>query len=405
MELKSLLAICSLVASAFASDCRFDISSGSSLVAPIITNEIGDFILPDGSTDDDRSFALSPGKEMVLSCAGSEFDHESVWEDGPVFAKCKSGQNIEVSYPAGNEEVTLQWEDMGCRSQPDDNVTVVGECGPDGKATRIEIGFQMTDDEDAVTITVCHDQTVSRTLWARHVVYDEIVAQDHGNDRPSFKTDQFFDYDVNEMYTRVSQKAVVADYVGNKLADQYVQDSGDTYMARGHLAPNADFIFYSWMDSSFHFINVAPQWQTFNGKNWMYLESGVRDFIMDRAFDAVIYTGTHGVMELKNEDDEMVEIYLYQKSKLPVPRFYWKIITDPERNLGVAVVGVNNPHLEMSEIEASYILCPVLDNPSILSSVYSPEDIQKGYMYACRVEDLALRVPEIPDLPPMNLLD
>ena len=32
-------------------------------------------------------------------------------------------------------------------------------------------------------------------------------------------------------------------------------------------------------------------------------------------------------------------------------RFYWKIVTDPERNLGVAVIGINNPHLEVCIIE------------------------------------------------------
>ena len=33
------------------------------------------------------------------------------------------------------------------------------------------------------------------------------------------------------------------------LANQYVEDSGDVYMARGHLAPKADFMYTTWQVS------------------------------------------------------------------------------------------------------------------------------------------------------------
>ena len=51
---------------------------------------------------------------------------------------------------------------------------------------------------------------------------------------------------------------------------------GDLYLARGHLAPNADFMTYAWQDATFTFIDVAPQWQSFNAGNWLDLENGVR---------------------------------------------------------------------------------------------------------------------------------
>lgn len=388
------------------SDCSFDIIGSAALeFPPILTDETLDFVLPEG-TEDDRNIPIEAGKVVVLACPGTEFEYESVWGEGPVYSRCIGGSDIDVWYPGAEDDVVgLQWKDMSCRSQPKDNVDELGECGPTGEGSLLRIGFQMTVDGDASTILVCHDLNASATLWAQHSLWDEISAQDHGNNRPSFKQDSFFDYDVNQAYTKVSQIAAVAELVGSReLAEQYIEESGSNqFMSRGHLAPNADFIFYSWMDATFHFINVAPQWQSFNGVNWVGLENGARDFVVDKAIDAIVYTGTHGVMKLADVNGNMVEIYLHNKNQLPVPRFFWKIIYDPIGNAGVAVVGVNNPHVQ--EINETYQLCPALDNPTILDRVSQPENIERGYIYACRVEDLSAAVPEVPELPAMQLLN
>ena len=81
----------------------------------------------------------------------------------------------------------------------------------------------------------------------------------------------------------------------------------------------------------------------------MYFENGVRDFVTDRKLDLVVYTGTHGVCELADIDGNMVDIYLYSPDKLPVPRYYWKILYDPISDAGIAVVGINNIHITVCE--------------------------------------------------------
>ena len=90
-----------------------------------------------------------------------------------------------------------------------------------------------------------------------------------------------------------TQRATVAELVGSQeLADKYIGDmSSQLFLSRGHLAPNADFIFYSWQDSTYWFINVAPQWQSFNGAHWNQLENACRNFATDRGIDIVVYTG------------------------------------------------------------------------------------------------------------------
>ncbi len=40
------------------------------------------------------------------------------------------------------------------------------------------------------------------------------------------------------------------------------------YMARGHLAPDADFVYESFQDATYYYFNAAPQWQSINNGNW-----------------------------------------------------------------------------------------------------------------------------------------
>merc|ERR1719341_1818146 len=154
--------------------------------------------------------------------------------------------------------------------------------------------------EEGVTVTVCHNVERAASLWARHTLYDELEAE--------------------------------------ALAEKYIGDqSSQLFLSRGHLAPNADFIFYSWQDSTFFFINVAPQWQSFNGRHWNQFESACRSFVIERQLDLVAYTGTSGVIELEDVHGDSVAIHLYQGDKLPVPRYYWRVLHDPQAGLGVAV--------------------------------------------------------------------
>ena len=42
-------------------------------------------------------------------------------------------------------------------------------------------------------------------------------------------------------------------------------------------------------------INALMHNSDYTGKNWMYFETGVRDFAVARGLDLSLYTGTHGV--------------------------------------------------------------------------------------------------------------
>ena len=82
---------------------------------------------------------------------------------------------------------------------------------------------------------------------------------------------------------------------------------------------------------------------------------------------------------------------------LQLARFYWKMVVDESAQLGVVVIGVNNPHLQEAEVEEQYKLCqsPLVHHP-LLAGIHHPNDILKGIMYACTVDEARKFIPEIP---------
>merc|ERR1712142_428712 len=406
------LAISPLLAGSFEEDatkCKINPDSSDwPEWPPIVTDEVGDLILPVGERDD-REIDIAKDQIVLISCGkGGEYAAGVLGhEDGPLYARCIQGTTFEISSDYTDQVYEMKFKELGCEALPLDSNEVVGTCGPNDEGTEIIIGFDILPMEEGIETTllsVCYDTKTSVNIWSRNTIWDEVNAQDHGNDSPFFNPDDYFDYDVNHFYTMAQQKETIAGIVrSDELADKYIGDfDSGLFLARGHLAPNADFIFYSWMDASYHFVNVAPQWNIFNSGNWMYFEIGCRDFAVARSLDLVVYTGTHGVCQLEDVDGEMVDIFLYEGDRLPIPKYYWKILHDPLAGAGVAVIGVNNPHLMV--IPPDYLICPPLTDHPILENVYHPDNIQKVYMWACRVEDLAAAVSNVPQLPPMDLL-
>lgn len=48
--------------------------------------------------------------------------------------------------------------------------------------------------------------------------------------------------------------------------------SSTNFFAKGHLSPDAAFIYQIEQYATYYFINVAPQFQAFNAGNWKALE-------------------------------------------------------------------------------------------------------------------------------------
>merc|ERR1712218_303199 len=107
---------------------------------------------------------------------------------------------------------------------------------------------------------------------------------------------------LNKLYSKTSQKSTVTKILGGVTSIEEepiieTSSSGTDYFAKGHLSPDAAFVYNVQQDATYYFINVAPQFQSFNNGNWKALEGSVRDLGAKLGRDLVVATGTHEILE------------------------------------------------------------------------------------------------------------
>lgn len=86
-----------------------------------------------------------------------------------------------------------------------------------------------------------------------------------------------------------------------------------------------------------------------------------------------------------------------------MPKLYYKVLIDKIDSAGVALIGVNNPHLTLDEIMADYIICPDVSD-SINYINWQKSDISRGFSYACDVNDFMEAVPHFSEMNVRRLL-
>lgn len=302
--------------------------------------------------------------------------------------------------------LTLDFSSLGCKAAVRETVKATGTCSTSG--TQVEIGWQQAA-SFINQITICHVQSSGNTLYASSKIYGaNIDADDKTNKRPSFRKGSYFvGIDVNTAYSQSGQNLTVANIVGSSsLAAKYIDLGKSFFFARGHLAPDADFIDAASQDATYYYINAAPQWHSFNNGNWKSLEMSTRNLASGRKLDLVTYTGTFGTTTLADVNGVHQPIFLAKDANnnnmVPVPKYFWKVVHDPFSNTSTAVVGINNPHLGV--VTGADVLCDDVCGQITWVTWSNRFDVTKGYMFCCTVQSLRNVVPYAPNLGDLPLL-
>ncbi|XP_043071251.1 uncharacterized protein LOC6571193 [Drosophila grimshawi] len=369
-------------------DCEFHVNGDLNDPAPLFArHNFFELIVPD-PTD---TVSLTNGELFDMFCPGAGFA-APFEKRTQLTVQCLQHKYFLVDgliYPFMN---------FTCADWPTFTALRTGrECN--GGTDLVKVGFQLDDDGFLQTYDVCHDELAEVTRYVHHVLYPSSYDYQHGVARPRFvELDFYGGRDVNTKYTQKEQNITISDILGMD-ASPYFNYSEDLFLARGHIVAKTDQIFGAAQMSTFLFINVAPQWQTFNGGNWEKVESSVRKFVADRNLTADCYTGTWGVSTLPDANGIERELYLdfdeNNNGLIPVPKLYFRVIIDRENREGIVLVGVNNPYVTLEQIQSDYILCEDIGHRLSWVS-WLKEDLLEGYSYACTVEDFTEVVKDLP---------
>jgi hypothetical protein len=338
---------------------------------------------------------------VLLACPGDNNGfNDANLGTRTALATCNSGTTFYV------DSISYDFSDFACKSYPFHTARFSGSTCYNGTKRHIEVGFEVESDFYKL-LDICFDDILYTTLYVKATIVSGIAGYQEGFPRPSFIEDDFFPgMSVDDLYSRNTQRQTISTILGSaQLGDQYIAETSDYFLARGHHSAKADFVYGSQHRATFHFVNVSPQWQTFNGGNWEELEANVRAYADNKKLDLDVYTGTYGILTFPDVKGIETELYLYvddnNNKAIPVPKFYWKAVYDPKSQAGVVFVGINNPYL--SNPQGDYLICN--DVCSRLSWLqWDQKNIEKGYSYCCDVDDFRSTVKTLPQFTVSGLL-
>ncbi|XP_062564759.1 uncharacterized protein LOC134227361 [Armigeres subalbatus] len=277
-------------------------------------------------------------------------------------------------------------------------------------AVIVEIGFTVGSRFPKI-MDVCHNEQTFENHWIRHEFTRTNDGFQQGVPRPSWHQGDFYPgINVNTLYTVNRQRQTLATILGSQpIADNLVLDaSTGIFMARGHIAARADFIYGTQQNASFWFLVAAPQWQNFNDGNWLRIEDSSRSFVAARNLQVTVYGGTYGVQTQIDANGVPQPIFLDWTAagtrRLPAPKIYYKILHDERNNAGIVLIGVNDIHVgSMQRIQDEYIFCEDIgDKVSWVN--WDRKNLAEGYSYACEVNPFLKNIGHLSHLNIPNLL-
>ncbi|KAG8232652.1 hypothetical protein J437_LFUL012612 [Ladona fulva] len=353
-----------------------------------------------------RAIAVRQGETVDIVCTGRDNTLVGL-RQASVTATCQRQGSLDV---AANFV-------FNCTKKISDVVSETGEsCGSRGNSKIIQIGWDLPGQGFSRQVEVCFNSRNLSTAYSRHIVKGSGMRYRDRNvswlPRPQFKLDSFFSHlspSMSTVYT--NQNETMAALLGSsKIAKAYIGGWGsESYLARGHLSPDGDFILQTWQDATYHYINAVPQWQAFNNGNWKDLEGFIRTkSTTPTPRDLVIYTGTHGVLRLPDINNNLVSIFLLHgqnQEGVPVPEYMWKVVVDNQSNEAVAFVLLNHPSNTDRPIAEPPLLCPDVCDRITWVPWRDRNNKNKGKIYCCTVASLRRKIPAIPNHPNVKLME
>lgn len=372
--------------------------------APLIINSLDKSVVYPKRNQ--KTILLNEGDQINFACPQSEVHYKGaeITKSGAkdlVAAKCKN--NIFKV-----KKDSFEWKHITCKLKPKAAVDLSNRpCATNARYANI--GYLLSDRTFIQIIEICFDTKQEITLFSKHKVPACINSRDKSTLRPTYwQTDSGFftkRYNFHELYKKINEMQTIKGLLGINDNDSKFMDNSSLYLARGHLASRCDFVYGPFQDATFRYINTAPQWQSFNGGNWLKIENDIRKYAHNKEVDLDVWTGTYEVTKLPHMitgQDIMLSLYSNKgKQDVFIPAIFWKVVYCRTNGHGIVIIGVNNPYEKNTQ---RYKYCT--DISSQINWInWKKENLMGGYSYACQINDFKNTVKYIPDLNVYGILN
>ncbi|XP_049307976.1 uncharacterized protein LOC105226713 isoform X1 [Bactrocera dorsalis] len=308
--------------------------------------------------------------------------------------ECRNGKFLFMGRP-------FALKDMKCKSVPTSQLWQNGTSCAAGNGVFYEVGVSSKTTWHPI-FKICFNQRDQRTVYSRNLIngYMQNVRAKR-NCRPSSFKREGMSNNPDRLYQKENQRTRFEALFG---ANQNFI-SGVSFLARGHIAPFADFIFCYEQFATFYYANVAPEWQVVNAGNWVRVENAVRKIASSKQSDVLVFTGTLGVLQLRNPlTSRDTSIYLGVNQTIAVPKWFYKVVMHRSFAYDIVFITLNNPFARNAVREefCNNICSRVCYQHKLDCSKF--QDTNKGYTFCCELKDFwakAIRVGrpyyELPD--------
>ncbi|XP_049307978.1 uncharacterized protein LOC105226713 isoform X3 [Bactrocera dorsalis] len=370
-----------------ANHCTIRIPEDVPQPAPVIFTNTGLF-RPTSAVTTIREY-----DKITLLCTGRDNKVLALNQE-IVILECRNGKFRSMGRP-------FAFKDMKCKSVPTSQLWQNGTICAEGAGVFYEVGVSLGRNWHPI-FKICFNQRDQRTIYSRNLINGFVVKNRVRQDcRPStFKSDGM-NGNLNYLYTKATQRTRFEALFG---ANQNFIN-GVSFLARGHIAPFADFIFCYEQYATFYYANVAPEWQVVNAGNWVRVENAVRKIASSKQSDVLVFTGTLGVLQLRNPlTSRDTSIYLGVNQTIAVPKWFYKVVMHRSFAYDIVFITLNNPFARNAVREefCNNICSRVCYQHKLDCSKF--QDTNKGYTFCCELKDFwakAIRVGrpyyELPD--------
>ena len=360
------------------------------IIQPTLVNKKSAIVIP----------RFSP---TFVSCPSARFPYFDEGENtkNVIELECTTGNALQLKE---SKKILPSFKDLSCSRSIRESVKETDvSCGPTSEtsdAKIVDIGWK-TVKGFIPQILVCHDIQREHTFYSTHtIIGSNLDARSTDRQRPTFKEGGRRFYSKSsaaKIYQKSSQES--------QILTKY--NIFDNSLERGHLAPDADFVYKEMQDATYYYFNVAPQWRNFNNGNWKFVENLVRRYAMRRKRNLRVHTGTFENLQLIGDDGTPSNIALGKDSNsndlLPVPLYFWKVVFDEDSNHAIAFVVINHPKIEMDgDIPLKYDLCPS-ESATLCEDqswkIRSRKSAKQGLLYCCSYQSLKKKIPWLPNGP------